>query len=77
MAYNFHWEPRELALPNLPEEMKWKKVIDTSDPSGTGIYMEKEAEELENQRVLTVQPRSIVVLLSRQERVKDASMASF
>ncbi len=77
VAYNFHWEPRELALPNLPEEMKWKKVIDTSDPSGTGIYMEKEAEELENQRVLTVQPRSIVVLLSRQERVKDASMASF
>lgn len=77
VAYNFHWEPRELALPTLPEEMKWKKIIDTSDKSGTGIYEEEQVSVLENQRVITVQPRSIVVLLSRQEREKDASMASF
>lgn len=30
VAYNFHWEDRIFALPNLAGYRKWKKVIDTS-----------------------------------------------
>lgn len=26
IGYNFHWENRSLALPNLPEGMCWKKI---------------------------------------------------
>ena len=29
IGYNFHWENRSLALPNLPEGMCWKKIADT------------------------------------------------
>lgn len=30
VAYNFHWEERELALPYLPAGREWRLVIDTS-----------------------------------------------
>ena len=31
VAYNFHWEPRSLALPKLPEGMDWREEINTGD----------------------------------------------
>ena len=30
VAYNLHWEKRELALPALPSGREWRVVIDTS-----------------------------------------------
>ena len=43
IGYNFHWENRSLALPNLPEGMCWKKIADTS-LHGTGFCLEEEEE---------------------------------
>ena len=37
-GYNFHWETRNIALPNLPEGMEWKKVMDTGDLTCDGFY---------------------------------------
>lgn len=63
-AYNFHWETRKIALPNLPEGAAWKKVIDTSASSGEGVFHESEEEY---KKTIEIRPRTIVVLLGRQE----------
>lgn len=59
-AYNFHWENRALALPNLPEGMKWEKIADTAAiTADTFVRTDGEAYE----KAVEVGPRSIVVLL--------------
>ena len=40
VGFNFHWETRNIALPNLPEGMEWKKVMDTGDLTCDGFYGE-------------------------------------
>ena len=71
IGYNFHWENRSLALPNLPEGMCWKKIADTSLHE-TGFHLE---EKEEYKKSIEIGPRAIVVLLGRQEAEKDAIMA--
>lgn len=73
IAYNFHWENRTFALPNLPSGMSWEKTVDTGDLAGDGFYedsREKYKKEIE------ISPRTIVVLLGKQEEKKDAPVAS-
>lgn len=62
VAYNFHWESRALALPNLPEGMKWKKIADTSE-TGEGPYFYEHEEEYK--KMIEVLPRTVVVLAGR------------
>lgn len=64
VAYNFHWEPRKIALPNLPEGIVWKKAVDTSDTPKEGFFHESEEEY---EKTIEIAPRTIVVLLGRQE----------
>lgn len=64
IGYNFHWEERKAALPNLPEKMKWKKVADTSESSDGAFFREREEEY---EKAIEVGARSIVVLLGKQE----------
>ncbi|MGI6069034.1 MAG: alpha-amylase family glycosyl hydrolase [Blautia sp.] len=64
-AYNFHWEPKDFALPNLPEGCVWQKVMDTSDLEGSGFYEEAYREVPESEKTLSVPPRSIVVLTGK------------
>ena len=72
IAYNFHWETREFALPNLRHK-RWKKVIDTSAEKEN--YFLKESEEKYSKK-LEIAPRTIVVLLAVEEEKKDASVAA-
>ena len=72
IAYNFHWETREFALPNLGHK-RWKKVIDTSAVKENGFL--SESEEKYNKK-LEIAPRTIVVLLAVEEEKKDASVAA-
>lgn len=62
IAYNFHWEKREFALPNLPQNICWKKVIDTAEDWENCL---KEGTETLC-RTAFVAPRSIVVLEGRE-----------
>lgn len=71
VGYNFHWENRSLALPNLPEGMCWKKIADTS-LHGEGFHVE---DKEEYRKSIEIGPRAIVVLLGRQEAEKDAFVA--
>ena len=58
-GYNFHWETRDIALPNLPEGMEWKKVMDTGDLTCDGFYGENGQVY---ERAVEVGPRTVVVL---------------
>lgn len=73
IACNFHWERREIALPNLPGNKKWKKVIDTSASEENGFFHENYEEY---SRKMGINPRTIVVLLAEMEDKDHASMAS-
>ena len=59
VGFNFHWETRSMALPNLPEGMEWKKVMDTGDLTCDGFYGENGQVY---ERSVEVGPRTVVVL---------------
>lgn len=61
VAYNFHWENRTIALPNLPDGIEWKRVVDTSEEE---FFHESEETY---KKTIEIAPRTIVVLLGRQE----------
>lgn len=62
-AYNFHPLEQELALPKLPEGMKWYKTIDTSLKDSFTA-----AEEMvpETNRTCLIPARTIIVLTGRE-----------
>lgn len=57
IAYNMHWEEKELALPALPAGMHWEKVMDSEDAS-----VSSDGQKLE--KSITVKARSIQILKS-------------
>ena len=59
VGFNFHWETRSMALPNLPEGMEWKKVMDTGDLTCDGFYGENGQVY---ERSVEIGPRTVVVL---------------
>lgn len=59
VAYNMHWMEHDFALPALRKGQKWYPIID----SATGEFYQ--GEVLENQRIVTVLERSIVVFEGR------------
>lgn len=63
IAYNMHWEEKELALPALPSGMRWEKVMDsekgTMASDGTVI-----------QKTVRVAGRSIIILKSFGKAMK-------
>lgn len=66
VAYNFHWEPRQLALPSLKKDgLSWYLAVDTYDTKGIGIAPGGKEILLEDQKMLTVPPRTIQVLLGK------------
>ena len=64
VAYNFHWENRLAALPNLPEGMTWVKAADTGEmEDGSCFVNDGKAYE----KTVEVGPRTIVILLGKQQ----------
>lgn len=64
VGYNFHWENRTIALPNLPDGMVWKKTADTSETEREHCFWEREEEY---QKGIEINPRTIVVLVGRKK----------
>lgn len=71
IAYNFHWEPHEFALPRIRKQ-KWYRIFHSVPEQEEGFFL-KEEEELENQKMVEVGPRSISIFIGRQEK-NDAPM---
>ncbi|MCC8100835.1 MAG: hypothetical protein LIP11_00740 [Clostridiales bacterium] len=63
IAWNFHWEEQQFALPLLPDLCSWYRVMDTSLP--VSFLPPDEQEMLENVRTFTAPPRTVVVLEGR------------
>lgn len=66
VAYNFHWEDRQLALPFLPGHRRWHLVIDTFRDTG---FVDEEPEDGEtagsgedDMKSITVPGRTVWVL---------------
>ena len=64
VGYNFHWENRTIALPNLPEGICWKKIADTSETGEEAFFHESKETYEKN---IGISPRSIVVLIGKKE----------
>lgn len=64
VGYNFHWENRSIALPNLPDGRKWTKLLDSGEEKAGG-YFGGSAETYK--KSIEIAPRTIVVLAGRQE----------
>lgn len=62
-GYNFHWENRTIALPNLPDGMVWRKIADTSDMEND-CFREREEEYQKN---IEINPRTIVILIGKKK----------
>ena len=60
---NMYWEPLDFALPPTPQR-NWYRLIDTARPSPDDI-VDKGSEVLISEGRLTVQGRSIIVLISK------------
>jgi glycogen operon protein len=60
IAYNFHWEAHDFALPLLPKQMSWRKVMDTSKKESFIAFDEQEIYEQE--KSFEVSPRTVVIL---------------
>lgn len=65
VAYNMHWMPHEYALPGLPGEALWRIAIDTGIEGASAIYQEGQEPILEEQRMITVPERTIIVLTGK------------
>lgn len=65
IAYNMHWEKQGFALPNLPKQKKWRVAIDTQDAEHQGIYDAGDERLLEDQKMLEVPGRTILVLIGK------------
>lgn len=63
LAWNFDWQEQQLALPLLPPDTTWYKVMDTSEKDS---FIPKEAQKsIENRKYISVPPRTVLILEGR------------
>ncbi|MCD7841386.1 MAG: hypothetical protein LUG56_02840 [Lachnospiraceae bacterium] len=68
IAWNFHWEEQQFALPLLPDGYFWARVMDTYLAES---FLPVDAQEnLGDARLFTVTPRTVVVLEGKAEQQK-------
>ena len=66
VLYNMHMIEHEFALPILPRGERWHIVADTGREEH--VFYEEEAEPLlENQKMLSVPPRTILILAGKND----------
>ena len=61
VAYNFHWEAQEFALPYLPDRMNWKPVLST-DPQTVKAAAVDSSDEKTTERLALFPGRSVTIL---------------
>ena len=73
IGYNFHWEERKI-IAKPSDGVIWRKIVDTSDQEEEKWFRE---DSVSYKKVIDINPRTIVVLVARQEEVEDdASVAA-
>lgn len=69
VLYNMHMVEHELALPILSCKERWYVKADTMREEGA-FYKEGEEPLLENQKMVTVLPRTIMILVGKKDETK-------
>lgn len=64
VAYNMHWMSHEFALPGLSGGRKWRIALDTGREE-SAVYPEGQEPLLEEQRMITLPERTIMVLIGK------------
>lgn len=62
IIYNMHWEAHEFGLPNLLEDKKWTMLLATDRQM---LKENPKNKPLKDQRVLTLTPRTVCVLVGK------------
>lgn len=62
IAWNFHWNEQKFALPILPKDSVWYKVMDTSLKDS----FPQEQECLQDAKTFSVPPRTVIILEGRE-----------
>lgn len=65
VAYNMHWDSHEFALPHLGEGMAWYEVVNSGQKDG--FRQPEEKFRISGVRQVTVEPRTIAVLIGKRE----------
>ncbi len=65
-AFNAYWEAHEFGLPTLPAGYEWQVAIDTSASQGEEFKELLPDSPLENQKLITAEARSVLVLIGRK-----------
>ncbi len=73
VIYNMHWSSFEFALPSLPPNMRWHMVFDTGNVQQNGYFEPGTEPELEDQKKLVAEYRSIIVLMSVEHGSEEES----
>lgn len=76
LACNMHWETQRLALPYLPERMRWSVVMKTceeEEPRCSWVVKDEE-EKKEALKYVAVPARTILVLEAREEEALTKSV---
>lgn len=73
IGMNFHWEKRKIALPNLSDDMSWHVIADTSETDTDKWFKLHDEVFIKS---IEINPRTIVVLVAKQEESGNASVAS-
>lgn len=66
VLYNMHMIEHELALPTLPSGQRWYLAADTGR-EGAVFLKEGQEELLEDQKMISVPPRTIMILAGKQD----------
>src|SRR5262249_32621651 len=61
--FNAHWESQRFMLPQLEEQWRWRRLMDTNLPSPDDAVEEKNAVRLNPADHYLVSPRSTVILI--------------
>lgn len=60
IAYNMDWRKQNFALPDIPKNRQWNKIVDTGREES---FFD---EEVVDERVLQVLPRTVVVMIGKK-----------
>lgn len=67
VLYNMHWTDQEFCLPHLSEKTGWRMLIHTTK-AAPNYYEIEDAPLLEDNKTLAVPARTIILLMSEEEK---------
>ena len=67
IVINAHWETHQVCLPDLPEGMYWRTVVDTYNGPGEDCIENIEDMPVSHSGIIWIQPRSVIVLIAVKE----------